>query len=282
MDINTVGQQANDDTHTHTYTSIQLDRYPFSNEAGFNTVSESCYLPERKCFTFASFVSFFCFLLPRPLLQSFYSSLVKTPEPYGVIFSHPAHLYHPTHMQAFAPTPSNLTHTQLEPVDLSVSKRSSSSSNSSSSSPPCSTVSSPVSSHSSPPSPYSSASHASPRCSPPQSQLRSSPAHALSPPTPSIPYSTMVAPLISSGSGVIQSSGVMVSPVMVPLSVLYSSPLHLHQPLMVSPSVGHDDDHHRSREHRKGEGAFIVFFVFFMETIWVQGTHRIIPVKNFL
>lgn len=55
----------------------------------------------------------------------------------------------------------------------------------------------------------------------------------------------------------------MVSPVMVPLSVLYSSPLHLHQPLMVSPSVGHDDDHHRSREHRKGEGAFIVFFVFF-------------------
>lgn len=222
-------------------------------------VSGTCYSPERKCFTFASFVSSFCFLPPRPLLQSFYSSLVKTPEPYGVIFSHPAHLYHPTHMQAFAPTPSNLTHTQLEPVDLSVSKRSSSS-NSSSSSPPCSAVSSPLSSRSSPPSPYSSASHASPRCSPPQAQLRSSPSHALSPPTPSIPYPTMVAPLISSGSGVIQSSGVMVSPVMVPLSVLYPSPLHLHQPIMVSPSVSSDDDHHRSREHRKGEGTFAGFY----------------------
>lgn len=213
---------------------------------------------------FSSFVSF-CFLPPRPLLQSFYSSLVKTPEPYGVIFSHPAHLYHPTHMQAFAPTPSNLTHTQLEPVDLSVSKRSSSSSNCSSSSPPCSAASSPVSSGSAPPSPYSSASHASPRCSPPQAQMRSSrssPYHALSPPTPSIPYPTMVAPLISSGSGVIQSSGVMVSPVMVPLSVLYPSPLHLHQPIMVSPSVSADDDHHRSREHRKGDSSFIGFFFF--------------------
>lgn len=202
--------------------------------------------------------------LPRPwssLLQSFYSSLVKTPEPYGVIFSHPAHLYHPTHMQAFAPTPSNLPHAQLEPVDLSVSKRSSSSSASSSSlSPPCFAASSPVSSSSSPPSPYSSASHASPRCSPPQSQLRSSPSHALPPPTPSVPYPTMVAPLISSGSGVIQSSGVMVSPVVVPLSVLYSSPLHLHQPIMVSPSVSADDDHHRSREHRKGDATFIGFY----------------------
>uniref|UniRef100_H3CIA4 Kruppel like factor 3 (basic) n=1 Tax=Tetraodon nigroviridis TaxID=99883 RepID=H3CIA4_TETNG len=47
------------------------------------------------------------------------------------------------------------------------------------------------------------------------------------------------------------SSGVMVSPVMVPLSVLYSSSLHLHQPIMVSPSLSSDDDHHRSREHRK-------------------------------
>lgn len=238
-------------------------------------MSETCYSPQRKCLTFASFVSSFCFLLPRLLLQSFYSSLVKTPEPYGVIFSHPAHLYHPTHMQAYAPTPSNLTHTQLEPVDLSVSKRSSSSSNSSSSSPPCSAASSPVSSRSSPPSPYSSASHASPRCSPPQSQLRSSPSHA-----PSIPYPTMVAPLISSGSGVIQSSGVMVSPVMVPLSVLYPSPLHLHQPIMVSPSLSNDDDHHRSREHRKGEGTCIII-IFYGNCLVTRDTQNN-SYKNFL
>ena len=209
----------------------------------------------------------FCLLLP--LLQSFYSSLVKTPEPYGVIFSHPAHLYHPTPMQAFAPpTPSNLTHGQLEPVDLSLSKRSSSSSNCSSSSPPCSATSSPVSSRSSPSSPYSSASRGSPRRSPPQSQLRSSPSHALSPTNPSMSYPNMVAPLLSSGSGVIQSSGVMVSPVMVPLSVFYSSPLHLHQPIMVSPPVSSDDDHHRSREHRKGDGTFIFLFVFFFFFLW--------------
>lgn len=177
--------------------------------------------------------------LKTDMETSFYSSLVKTPEPYRVIFPHPAPLYH-THMHAFAHshTPSNPTHTQLEPVDLSLSKRSSSSS------PPCSSASSPSSSRSSPPSPHSTASRASPHCSPPHSHLRSSP-H-----TPSLPYPTMVAPLISSSSGVIQGSGVMMSPVMVPLSVLYSSPLHLHQPIMVSPPISCDDDHHRSREHK--------------------------------
>ncbi|XP_022614311.1 Krueppel-like factor 3 [Seriola dumerili] len=187
--------------------------------------------------------------LKTDMETSFYSSLVKTPEPYRVIFPHPAPLYH-THMHTFTQShsPSNPTHTQLEPVDLSLSKRSSSSS--SSSSPPCSSASSPASSRSSPPSPYSMASRASPRCSPPHSQLRSSPSHGVPPPNPSLPYPTMVAPLISSGSGVIQGSGVMVSPVMVPLSVLYSSPLHLHQPIMVSPPVACDDDHHRSREHK--------------------------------
>ncbi|XP_034449854.1 Krueppel-like factor 3 [Hippoglossus hippoglossus] len=185
---------------------------------------------------------------------SFYSSLVKSPEPYRVIFPHPAPLYH-THMHAFAQshTPSNPTHTQLEPVDLSLSKRSSSSS--SSSSPPCSSASSPASSRSSPPSPHSTASRASPRCSPPHAQLRSSPSHAIPPPTASLPYTTMVTPLISSGSGVIQGSGVMVSPVMVPLSVLYSSSLHLHQPIMMSQAVACDDDHHRSREHKTVHSA---------------------------
>lgn len=145
-------------------------------------------------------------------------------------------------------TPSNPTHTQLEPVDLSVSKRSSSTS--SSSSPPCSSASSPASSRSSPSSPYNPASHASPRCSPPHSHPRSSPSHALPPPIPSLPYPTP-------GSGVIQGSGVLVSPVMVPLSVLYQSPFHLHQPIMVSPPVTGEDDHHRSRDHKPGEATFI-------------------------
>ncbi|XP_034544962.1 Krueppel-like factor 3 [Notolabrus celidotus] len=184
--------------------------------------------------------------LKTEMETSFYSSLVKTPEQYGVIFSHPTHLYHPSHMHAFTQSHS---HTQLEPVDLSVSKRSSSTS--SSSSPPCSSASSPASSsHSSPSSPYSSASRASPRCSPPHSHLRSSPSHTLPPPNPSLQYPTMVAPLIGTGSGVIQGSGVMVSPVMVPLSVLYPSPLHLHQSIMVSPQVVSEDEHHRSREHK--------------------------------
>ncbi|XP_030286919.1 Krueppel-like factor 3 isoform X1 [Sparus aurata] len=181
--------------------------------------------------------------LKTDMETSFYSSLVKTSEPYGVIFSHPTHLYHPAHMHAFTQshTPSNPTHTQLEPVDLSVSKRSSSTS--SSSSPPCSSASSPASSRSSPSSPYNPASHASPRCSPPHSHPRSSPSHALPPPIPSLPYPTP-------GSGVIQGSGVLVSPVMVPLSVLYQSPFHLHQPIMVSPPVTGEDDHHRSRDHK--------------------------------
>uniref|UniRef100_A0A3P8TSI0 Kruppel like factor 3 (basic) n=2 Tax=Amphiprion percula TaxID=161767 RepID=A0A3P8TSI0_AMPPE len=173
----------------------------------------------------------------------FYSSLVKTPEPYGVIFPHPAPLYR-MHMHPFprSHTPSNQTHNQLEPVDLSISKRSSSTS--SSSSPPSSSASSPASPRSSPPSPYSSASRASPRCSPPHSQPRSSPSHALPPPTPSLSYPTVVPPLLSPG---IQGSGVMVSSVMVHLPVLYPSPLHLHQPLMVSPPVASEDEHPLNR-----------------------------------
>ncbi|XP_028255396.1 Krueppel-like factor 3 [Parambassis ranga] len=159
-------------------------------------------------------------------------------EPYGVIFPHPGPIY-PVHMPTFphSHTPNNPPHTQLEPVDLSVSKRSSSIS--SSSSPRC--TSSPASPHSSPCSPHSTASRGSPRRSPPLSQLRSSPSHVLPPPTPSLSYPTMVAPLISSHSGVV------VSPVMLPLSVW---PLHLPPPLMVSPPIACDDDHHQSREHK--------------------------------
>ncbi|XP_013889353.1 Krueppel-like factor 3 [Austrofundulus limnaeus] len=167
--------------------------------------------------------------------SSFYTSLVQTPEPYGVIFPHPGTFY-PVPMQAFAQP--HTPQTQLEPVDLSVSKRSSSTS----SSPPCSSTSSPTSPPSSPSSPYSSASRASPR-----SPLRSSPSHTLPPPPPtaSLPFhSNMVTPLVGSGSGV------MVSPVMVPLPVFYPPPLHLHQPIIVSQQVAGDNDHHPSRERK--------------------------------
>ncbi|XP_076021565.1 Krueppel-like factor 3 [Genypterus blacodes] len=188
--------------------------------------------------------------LKADMETSLYPSLVKTPEAYGVIFSHLAgttHLYHPTHMHAFAQShaPSNPTHTQLEPVDLSVSKRSSCTS-SSSSSPQCS---SPASVRSSPPSPYSS--HTSPRCSPPQFPPRSSPSHGLQPPTQALSYPTVLAPLISSGSGVIQGSGVMLSPVMMQaLPVLYPSPLRLHQPMMVS--IANDNEHHHHQRQHGG------------------------------
>ncbi|KAM3865093.1 Krueppel-like factor 3 [Diretmus argenteus] len=189
--------------------------------------------------------------LKTDMETSLYPSLVKSQDAYGVIFSHlagTAHLYHPTHTFTQSHSPSNATHTQLEPVDLSVSKRSSSTS--SASSPPCSSSSSPTSSHSSPPSPYSSGSRASPRCSPHQPQPRSSPSLTYPPPPSSLPYSAVLAPLIGSGSGVIQGSGVMLSPIMLqPLPVLYPSPLHLHQPIMVSPTITSDDDHHHHHHH---------------------------------
>ncbi|KAM4585059.1 Krueppel-like factor 3 [Odontesthes bonariensis] len=161
--------------------------------------------------------------LKTDMETSFHSSLMRThTEPYGVIFPHPAPLYQ-MHMQAFpqSHTPSNPTQTQMEPVDLSVNRRSSSSSCSISSSSPSS----------SPSSPYSSTPHASPRSPLSRSQLHSSPAHALSPPT----Y-TLIRP----------GSGVMVSPVMVPL--LYQPPLHLHQQIIVETPVASKDNHHQSRE----------------------------------
>ncbi|KAF7666217.1 hypothetical protein LDENG_00114510 [Lucifuga dentata] len=211
--------------------------------------------PSEKSLAYAAMLMY-DYPLKTEMETSLYPSLVKTPETYGVIFSHlagTAHLYRPTHVHTFAQshTPSNPTHTQLEPVDLSVSKRSSCTS--SSSSPPCSSSSSPVSLRSSPPSPYSSGSHVSPRCSPPQPPPRSSPSHKLAPPTPTLPYPTVLAPLIGSGSGVIQGSGVMLSPVMLqPLPVLYPSPLHLHQPMMVSSTIANDNDHHHNQQRQQG------------------------------
>lgn len=164
---------------------------------------------------------------------------MNPPEPYRVIFPHPAPLYQ-MHLPPFAAShnPSNPTQNQLEPVDLSVSKRSSS--------PPHSSSSSSVaSSPSSPPSPYS---RASPRS--PLSQLRCSPSHALPPAAPSVPYHSMVTPVISS------SPGVMVSPVMVP--ILYSPHLHLQPQIIMSPSAVNDEERRQSREHASGETSFFL------------------------
>lgn len=189
---------------------------------------------KRKCLPLCSFVSLPHFLLLHPLFlssQSFYPSPLKTPEPYGVIFPHPSAFYR-LPMQAF--TPCNPAQTQQEPVDLSVSKRSSSTSSTS-------PASSPASSPSSPSSTYSPTRRASP-CSP-HSHLRNSPAHSLPPPAHTMPYAPMV----------IQSQGVMVSPLMLPLPLMYPSPIHLHPQIIVSPQVPSDEGHPPSREHKRGE-----------------------------
>lgn len=188
---------------------------------------------KRKCLPLCSFVSLLHFLLLHPLFPSSQSF----PEPYGVIFHHPSAFYR-VPMQPF--TPCNPTQTQQEPVDLSVSKRSSSTS----SSPP---ASSPASPPSSPSSTYSSASRASP-CSP-HSQLRSSPTHSLPPPTHMMPYPSMV----------IQSPRVMVSPLVLPLPLplMYPSPISLHPPMIVSPPVPSDEGHPPSREHQYGETCLL-------------------------
>ncbi|MEQ2170530.1 hypothetical protein GOODEAATRI_001140 [Goodea atripinnis] len=115
-------------------------------------------------------------------------------------------------MQAFAPC--NPTQTQQEPVDLSVSKRSSSTSSRSSTSP-----ASPLASPPSSPSPtYSTGSRASP---------------STPPPTHTMSYPPMV----------IQSSRVMVSPLVLPLPLMYPSPIHLHPPIIMSPQVPSEEGH---------------------------------------
>lgn len=228
--------QANGHTHTHTHYSEQLSVPEKGAEFKpllllFALQKHVFRVTQGRAEMFTSLL--FCLSSSS---QSFYTSLVQTPEPYGVIFPHPSTFY-PVPMQAF--TQPHTPQTQLEPVDLSVSKRSSSTS----SSPPCSSTSSPASPPSSPSSPYSSASRASPR-----SPLHSSPPHTLPPPpTTSLAYHpNMVTPLVGSGSGV------MVSPVMVPLPVFYPPPLHLHQPIIVSQPVAGDNDHHPSRERKPG------------------------------
>lgn len=188
----------------------------------------------------------FCPPLLLPLLST--SSLSQPFYP-GVIFPHPPPFYR-MHPLSHSHTPNGLTHTQMEPVDLSVNKHSSSKS------PPCSSASTPASPRSSPASPYSPLSHTSSRNSPPHTQLRSSPSHAL-PPTSSLPCAAIVSPV---GPGVIPKSQIMVSPIVLPLPILpyYQSPL-LHQSIMVSSPVSSDDDPFRSREHKMGESSFYAF-----------------------
>uniref|UniRef100_A0A3Q2P6N9 Kruppel like factor 3 (basic) n=2 Tax=Fundulus heteroclitus TaxID=8078 RepID=A0A3Q2P6N9_FUNHE len=152
---------------------------------------------------------------------SFYPSSVTTPEPYGLVFPHP---FYQMPMQPF--TPCNPT--QQEPVDLSLSKRSSS----------ASPASSPASPPSSPCSTYSSASRASP-CSP-HSQFHSSPPQSHAAPTHTMSYPHMV----------IQNPRVMMSPLVLPLPLMYPSPIHLHPSIIVSPPVSSDEGHPPSREHK--------------------------------
>uniref|UniRef100_W5N5H9 Kruppel like factor 3 (basic) n=1 Tax=Lepisosteus oculatus TaxID=7918 RepID=W5N5H9_LEPOC len=154
---------------------------------------------------------------PEPMepVSTDYPALVKSPaEGYSVIFPPPSRLYQPLDGQPCG--------AQSEPVDLSVSKRGS-----------------PLSSRSSPSSPYSltvlsggsGSSHrasASPSGSP---RRRPSPVVSSSP-LP-MPFPTVITPILS-GSG-LAGQGVIpvLSPVMVqPLSVLYSP--HLSQSIMVS------------------------------------------------
>ncbi|XP_041839540.1 Krueppel-like factor 3 isoform X2 [Melanotaenia boesemani] len=164
--------------------------------------------------------------LKTDMETSFY--LVKTPERYGVIFPPPAHYYQ---MPIFPPThtPSNTSQTQLEPVDLSLSKRPPSFS--SSSSPPCSSTSP----SSSPYTPNSSPT----RSSPPHSLQHSSSPRTLSW-GDSLHYPIEVAPMF-------QTPGVV-----VPVPVLYPSPISLQ--IIRSQPVAGDDD--RSREHKPAPDIF--------------------------
>ncbi|XP_036790101.1 Krueppel-like factor 3 isoform X2 [Oncorhynchus mykiss] len=151
------------------------------------------------------------------LYQSYPSvvnSVIFTPHPYHPTQYAHTHTFSPSHTLTHAQSANPTSNTQLEPVDLSVSKRPSPSSSSSPSS--CSSTSSPYS--------------------------RSSPQ-----PSPSLHYPV----LLGSGPGVVQGSGVMLSQVMLqPLSILYpSSPLHLPQPIAVNRTVAGDDHHHHHHHH---------------------------------
>ncbi|KAJ8410978.1 hypothetical protein AAFF_G00180130 [Aldrovandia affinis] len=165
------------------------------------------------------------------LYQSYPPLLKSQAEAYGVIFapslgSGGARLYQPHE----APPGAGA---QMEPVDLSLSKRGSpsssfsSSSSSSSSSPSC---------RSSPASPYSFGSppgsgtplyQQSPRCSPPHRRT-----------SPSLPLHFPTVLLPGSGASVIP---VLPSVMVQPFSVLYPPHLHMGQSLMVSTMPGRDD-----------------------------------------
>uniref|UniRef100_G3PUJ8 Kruppel like factor 3 (basic) n=1 Tax=Gasterosteus aculeatus aculeatus TaxID=481459 RepID=G3PUJ8_GASAC len=205
--------------------------------------------PSTQQSLFCAAMLMYDFPLKTDMETSFYSPLVKTTEPYRSDLS-PTRPTSTTR-RTCPPSPSTTRPATCRTRSWSPWTCRSASAPPPPPPPPCSSSSSsssasssPASSRSSPPSPYS---RPSPRCATPHARLRSPPAAS------SLPYSAMVTRLIGPGSGVLQESGVMMSPVMLPLSVLYPPPLHLHQSIMVSsPVSGDDDHHHRSREHKTG------------------------------
>ncbi|XP_036372627.1 Krueppel-like factor 3 [Megalops cyprinoides] len=160
-----------------------------------------------------------------------YPSLMKSQaEAYSVIFAPPSsgamvgtHLYQHHQQQEVPPIPGS----QLEPVDLSVSKRGSPASSSSSSSS-SSSRSSPVSPYS-----YGSASGSGTPLSQPRLGAGSPPQRRTSPGLPLHHFPTVLGPLLPG------SIPVLSSVMLQPLSLLY--PSHLPQTLMVPPLTGGED-----------------------------------------
>ncbi|KAL4640336.1 Krueppel-like factor 3 [Arapaima gigas] len=173
--------------------------------------------------------------MEAPLYQS-YSSLKSQPEAYGTIFStHPSssvvggpHYQQPQRLQdlqefrASIGSPGSASHSQMEPVDLSLTKRGSSSSSSSS--------------RSSPASPHH---HQRMRAGSPASA--GSPPLRRTPPAMPLQFPTVLAPLLPGPNSAPGMIPVLSSVMLQPLSVLYPSHLHLpHQSIMVSTIPGEE------------------------------------------
>ncbi|XP_018593464.1 Krueppel-like factor 3 [Scleropages formosus] len=160
-----------------------------------------------------------------------YPSLKSQSEAYGSISSpHPGssmvggRLYQQSQslqdlqeLRASMGSPGSVSHNQLEPVDLSLTKRGSASSSSSSS-------------RSSPASPHH------------HQRLRAgSPPLRRTPPAMPLQFPTVLAPLLQGPGSTPGVIPVLSSVMLQPLSVLYPSHLHLpHQSIMVSPVPGED------------------------------------------
>ncbi|KPP66259.1 hypothetical protein Z043_115257 [Scleropages formosus] len=171
-----------------------------------------------------------------------YPSLKSQSEAYGSISSpHPGssmvggRLYQQSQslqdlqeLRASMGSPGSVSHNQLEPVDLSLTKRGSASSSSSSS-------------RSSPASPHH------------HQRLRAgSPPLRRTPPAMPLQFPTVLAPLLQGPGSTPGVIPVLSSVMLQPLSVLYPSHLHLpHQSIMVSPVPG--EDMQALATHRQGE-----------------------------